>query len=93
MFKVARRLKLKNLPLCTGLSGGRAIELAARDGNIHAFNCIPVMSQLADCNFSFAGIKAWALRTVEKDEEKYGMLLQQFLLWCTFSNRVSTVYV
>jgi len=66
-------MKLKTLPMCAGLSGGRAIELAALEGNIHAFDCIPVMSQLADCNFSFAGIKAWALRTIEKDEEKFGM--------------------
>jgi N6-L-threonylcarbamoyladenine synthase len=65
-------MKLKTLPMCDGLSGGRAIELVARDGNVDAFDFFPVMSQLAHCNFSFAGIKAWALRTIEKEEAKYG---------------------
>lgn len=68
--KTARRLKLKILPQCSGLSGGQAIELLAKDGNPQAFKLHPVMSQAADCNFSFAGIKAWAQGAIEKAEKE-----------------------
>lgn len=71
--KTARRLKLKLLPQCSGLSGGGAIEIVAKEGNPLAFKLHPVMTQIADCNFSFAGIKAWAQKEIEIEEKQHGI--------------------
>jgi len=68
----ARRLKLKSLPQCVGLSGGRSVELVARDGDPRAFGLHHVMSRAQNCDFSFSGIKTWLHKTADREEHKYG---------------------
>jgi len=48
------------------------VELVAHDGNPRAFELHPVMSQAANCDFSFSGIKSWVRRTADREEQKYG---------------------
>ncbi|ESN89869.1 hypothetical protein HELRODRAFT_91302 [Helobdella robusta] len=73
--KVARRLRLKDLPQCTNLSGGQSIEVVASGGNPFRYPLFPIMTRLADCNFSFSGLKSWAMRTIEEEELEQGVLL------------------
>ena len=77
MFQTARSLKLKNLPEFSGMSGGRAIEQLARNGDPRAFDLVTVMTRRADCNFSFGGIKAAAKKIVQDEEEKYGNITNE----------------
>eukprot|EP00106_Octopus_bimaculoides_P017121 XP_014784563.1 PREDICTED: probable tRNA N6-adenosine threonylcarbamoyltransferase, mitochondrial isoform X2 [Octopus bimaculoides] len=73
--KVARSLKLKNLPQCYGLSGGASVELLAKNGQPHAFEFPQVMLQSPDCNFSFSGFNSMAHRYIslaEKDQNIKG---------------------
>jgi len=51
------------------------VELVARDGDPHAFPLRHVMSQTANCNFSFSGIKSWLRKTANQEEEKFGKKL------------------
>jgi len=85
VFQAARRLKLKSLPQCVGLSGGASIELIARDGNHRAFDLHQVMTRAPNCNFSFSGIKTWLQRTADLEEQKYGKRCRILLgcwWWC-----------
>ncbi|CAH1117567.1 unnamed protein product [Phaedon cochleariae] len=68
--KVARRMKLKNLPEYSQLSGGQALELAASKANdpLHYKLTIPML-QYKNCNFSFAGIKSQLLYQVIREEK------------------------
>ena len=66
-------MKLKNLPECSGLSGGAAIELLAKGGNPRAFQFPQVMTKLPDCHFSFSGIKFAAKKLIEAEETRLGM--------------------
>ncbi|XP_076460991.1 tRNA N6-adenosine threonylcarbamoyltransferase, mitochondrial-like [Babylonia areolata] len=68
--KTARQMKLKNLPECSSLSGGAAIELLAKSGNPRAFQFPQVMTKLPDCHFSFAGIKFAAKKLIEAEEKR-----------------------
>lgn len=68
--KTARQMKLKNLPSCSGLSGGASIELLARDGNPKAFQFPQIMTKLPDCNFSFSGIKTAARKIIDVEEKR-----------------------
>ncbi|XP_023023838.1 threonyl-carbamoyl synthesis 4 [Leptinotarsa decemlineata] len=56
--KMARRMKLKNLPEYSQLSGGQAIELAAsKADNPLAYKFTIPLKHYKNCNFSFSGIK------------------------------------
>ena len=72
MDKIARRLKLKNLPECHGMSGGQAIETVALRGSLKAFEPIYVMNKLPDCNFSFSGIQNTWQKRIMLEEAKHG---------------------
>uniref|UniRef100_A0A8D8XVN4 N(6)-L-threonylcarbamoyladenine synthase n=1 Tax=Cacopsylla melanoneura TaxID=428564 RepID=A0A8D8XVN4_9HEMI len=70
--KVARNLKLRNLEPFRNMSGGEAIEHAARAGNPYAFEIrSPVLSTKRNCDFSFSGIKNAAFRKIKEAEEKH----------------------
>lgn len=73
--KVARRLKLINLPECRGLSGGRALEfLAERDsGNPLAYRFPEPLTSYRTCNFSFSGLKNSVYRKIEALEKEHGL--------------------
>ena len=69
-FQTARRLRLKDMPGFEEVSGGQAIERLAKGGNPRAFDCTPIMTHHADCNFSFAGIKMQSLAIIASEERK-----------------------
>lgn len=68
--KTARQMKLKNLPDCSELSGGAAIELLAGGGDPRAFSFPQVMTRQPDCHFSFAGLKFAAKKLIEAEEKR-----------------------
>ncbi|GAB6033348.1 hypothetical protein CHUAL_013115 [Chamberlinius hualienensis] len=67
--KTSRRLKLKNLRECSTLSGGESIELLARKGNPLAFPYPIPLLKYRSCNFSFAGLKTSARRSIILQEK------------------------
>jgi len=71
--KVARELKLKNLPGLSEISGGAAVEKLARTGDPMAFEITEVMTGHRTCDFSFSGLKVEAIRIVKREEKKYGL--------------------
>lgn len=68
--KIARRLKLRNLPKFEHKNGGQAIEEAALTcGAITDKYKFPLlMARHRDCQFSFAGIKNSAKRFIQNEE-------------------------
>lgn len=74
MDKIARRLKLRNLPLYSWVSGGEAIEIAATKGQVSKKYEFPLpLSQYRDCQFSFAGLKNAATRQILLQEQLLGL--------------------
>ena len=74
-WQIARRLKLKDLPQCRGLSGGQSVELVATNGNPRAFPLIPVLSGNPNCDFSFSGLQSAYMKIIDQEEEKHGILI------------------
>nr|XP_033338812.1 probable tRNA N6-adenosine threonylcarbamoyltransferase, mitochondrial isoform X1 [Megalopta genalis] len=73
--KIARRLKLRNIPEFSTLNGGLAIETAAyRASNVNQFTFTPVMQHYRDCNFSFAGLLNTCLKYIEKQEKDHNII-------------------
>jgi N6-L-threonylcarbamoyladenine synthase len=73
MDKVARRLKIHNLPEFEKMSGGAAIEKAAKDVVVDRTYTFPLpLSGRRDCQFSFAGLKNSAQRAIKNDELELG---------------------
>ncbi|XP_018321943.1 probable tRNA N6-adenosine threonylcarbamoyltransferase, mitochondrial [Agrilus planipennis] len=72
--KVARRLKMKNIPEFSTISGGQAIELAASraDNPIQFKFSIPLL-QYKDCNFSFSGLKTQAKIHIQRQEKQHNL--------------------
>ncbi|CAG0881611.1 unnamed protein product [Darwinula stevensoni] len=68
--KSARRMKLRNLPELSMLSGGEAIEKLAQQGDPSAFQFPFPLGRARDCNFSFSGLKFYLLKTIRRLEEK-----------------------
>lgn len=72
--KIARRLKLRNLPEYAWISGGRAIELAAASSTNMAKYDFPLpLSHYRDCQFSFAGLKNTATRHILQQENQLSL--------------------
>ncbi|CAG9838684.1 unnamed protein product [Diabrotica balteata] len=72
--KMARRMKLKNIPKYSTLSGGQAIELAAtKADNPLAYKFTIPLLMYKNCNFSFAGIKNQLLLQLQREEKEKGM--------------------
>ena len=63
---------LKNIHNYSGLSGGQSIEKMAETGKPSAFSFPAVMSQIPNCNFSFAGPKFHAKKIIRKSIEEHG---------------------
>ncbi|XP_013136663.1 PREDICTED: probable tRNA N6-adenosine threonylcarbamoyltransferase, mitochondrial [Papilio polytes] len=75
MDKAARRMKLKNIPEYSLISGGRAIELAAKNATNPSLFEFPVpLQKNRDCNFSFSGLKDSLVRKVIKKESEHGLM-------------------
>lgn len=77
---MARRLKLMNILEYSEISGGEAVELAARKSdNPDQFNFPGVMMAYRDCNFSFAGLKNIARLHIIDQEEKHNITLDAII--------------
>lgn len=64
--KVARLLMLRNLPEFASISGGAAIELAAKRSQNHERFPHPLpLARFPNCQFSFSGLKNTAERYIE----------------------------
>ncbi|XP_026328841.1 probable tRNA N6-adenosine threonylcarbamoyltransferase, mitochondrial [Hyposmocoma kahamanoa] len=75
MDKAARRMKLRNIPDYSKVSGGRAIELAAmKSKKPEMFQFTIPLIRNRDCNFSFSGLKDALVRIVLKKEEEHGIM-------------------
>lgn len=68
--KIARRLKLKNLPECSSMYGGEAIEYLAKSGNPNAYDFTLPLYKFRSCDFSFSGLNVQAIRLIIKLEEE-----------------------
>ncbi|XP_031789503.1 probable tRNA N6-adenosine threonylcarbamoyltransferase, mitochondrial isoform X3 [Nasonia vitripennis] len=78
--KVARRLKLMNILEYSEISGGEAIELAARKAdNPDQFNFPGILMSYRDCNFSFSGLKNIARRHIMDQEETHNIKLDAII--------------
>uniref|UniRef100_A0A8D0E4K2 N(6)-L-threonylcarbamoyladenine synthase n=1 Tax=Salvator merianae TaxID=96440 RepID=A0A8D0E4K2_SALMN len=77
--KVARRLSLQKYPGCSGLSGGKAIELLAQKGNMLHYKFKVPMEQHYNCNFSFAGLQSQVTGTIAQKEKEEGIQKGQLL--------------
>lgn len=69
--KIARELKLRNIPAFDNQNGGRSIEEAARAcaDPTDKYKFPLMMAQYRDCQFSFAGIKNVAKRYIHREEK------------------------
>lgn len=67
-------MKLNKLEKFSCLNGGTAVELMAKDGDPQAFPPVRVMTQRADCNFSFTGMKIAARRQILQEYTRLGNL-------------------
>ncbi|XP_047020010.1 probable tRNA N6-adenosine threonylcarbamoyltransferase, mitochondrial [Helicoverpa zea] len=73
--KVARRMKLRNIPEYSKISGGRAVELAAQKStNQDLFEFPLPLARYRDCNFSFSGLKDSLERKLLKKEEEHNAI-------------------
>lgn len=77
---MARRMKLRNYPEFSTLSGGQAIELAASkaDNPLQYEFTMPLL-QYKNCNFSFSGIKTQLLLHLLKEEKEKGMYYIRYI--------------
>ncbi|KAJ8732834.1 hypothetical protein PYW07_015433 [Mythimna separata] len=73
--KVARRMKLRNIPEYSQLCGGKALELAAQKStNPSQFEFPLPLSKFRDCNFSFSGLKDSSVRKLIQKETEHNVM-------------------
>ncbi|KAL0892224.1 hypothetical protein ABMA27_015412 [Loxostege sticticalis] len=78
--KVARKLKLRNVPEYSKMSGGEAIESAASKAtNPHIFKLPLPLVDYKDCNFSFNGLKTSVLLHLRKKEEEHKIVAHKLI--------------
>lgn len=73
--KIARRLKLRNIPALEKLSGGQAIEVAASEADSFNYDFPLPLARQRDCQFSFAGLKNSAKRHIVREERENGIAI------------------
>ncbi|GAB0087710.1 Probable tRNA N6-adenosine threonylcarbamoyltransferase, mitochondrial [Sergentomyia squamirostris] len=96
--KIARQLNIHNLPEYAKLSGGAAIETAARRAQHHQQFDFPLpLARLRDCQFSFAGLKNSARRSILAAEKEFlvgpGEIIPNFEDFCLGFLRASTRHI
>lgn len=75
MDKLARRMKLRNVPEFSTMAGGRAIESAAKKaGNPEQFSFPFPLWKYRDCNFSFSGLKDSLERKLLQKESEHSVM-------------------
>lgn len=73
--KVARRMKLRNIPEYSKICGGQAIELAAQKStNLSQFEFPLPLAKYRNCNFSFSGLKDSTIRKLEEKEVEHNVM-------------------
>ncbi|XP_037294918.1 probable tRNA N6-adenosine threonylcarbamoyltransferase, mitochondrial [Manduca sexta] len=73
--KIARRMKLRNIPTYSTMAGGRAVELAAKGAKYPDLFKFPLpLARYRDCNFSFSGIKDYFVRKLVQMENEHGIM-------------------
>lgn len=79
--KIARRLKLINLKHFQNKNGGQSIEEAARmcTDPTDKYHFPLMLKYYRDCQFSFAGLKNTALRSIRKEERNLGLDVDQVI--------------
>lgn len=78
--KVARKLKLNNIPEFHGMNGGLAIETAARKAtDINQFTFGDPMKAYQDCQFSFSGLSGQCMKYIKEQEEKYNITADKII--------------
>lgn len=72
--KVARRMKLRNIPEFSKLAAGRAVEIAASRGKTFTEFPFPLpLAKTRNCNFSFSGIKEALLHHLLRKEAEHNI--------------------
>lgn len=96
--KIARRLKLRNLPEYQWMNGGQAIERAsntATDPNQFQFT-LP-LTHFKDCQFSFSGFKDATRRKIEHSERQHNLapdeVIPDYANFCAGLLRVFTKHI
>lgn len=75
MDKVARRMKLRNIPEYSTMAGGRAIESAAKKSKNPELFTFPIpLWKYQDCNFSFSGLKDSLERKLLQKEIEHNVI-------------------
>ncbi|XP_013189336.1 tRNA N6-adenosine threonylcarbamoyltransferase, mitochondrial-like [Amyelois transitella] len=78
--KVARQMKLRNLPEYSKISGGQAVELAAsKASNPHIFKLPLPLAEYKDCNFSFNGLKTAVLLHLHRKEKEHDIVAHRLI--------------
>ncbi|CAH6791603.1 Osgepl1 [Phodopus roborovskii] len=77
--KVARRLSLIKHPECSTMSGGKAIEHLAKQGNRFHFTINPPMQNAKNCDFSFTGLQHVIDKLIKHKEKEEGVEKGQIL--------------
>ncbi|XP_024589428.1 probable tRNA N6-adenosine threonylcarbamoyltransferase, mitochondrial isoform X2 [Neophocaena asiaeorientalis asiaeorientalis] len=77
--KVARRLSLIKHPECSTMSGGKAIEHLAKQGNRLHFDFKPPMQHAKNCDFSFSGLRHIIDKMIMQKEKEEGIEKGQIL--------------
>lgn len=72
--KISRRMKLRNIPEYSWMSGGAAIEAASKASTNSAKYDFPLpLARQKDCQFSFSGLKNNAKRHINREEYTLGL--------------------
>ncbi|CAO2616244.1 tRNA N6-adenosine threonylcarbamoyltransferase, mitochondrial [Lemmus lemmus] len=77
--KVARRLSLIKRPEYSTMSGGKAIEHLATEGNRFHLTLNPPMQNAKNCNFSFTGLQHVIDKLIQQKEKEEGIEKGQIL--------------
>ncbi|XP_076233879.1 threonyl-carbamoyl synthesis 4 isoform X2 [Calliopsis andreniformis] len=78
--KVARRLKLRNIPEFKTLNGGQAVENAAcKASDIDKFFFDCVMRKYRNCNFSFSGIQSTCDNYIKREESRHNIVADMII--------------
>ncbi|XP_037706102.1 probable tRNA N6-adenosine threonylcarbamoyltransferase, mitochondrial isoform X2 [Choloepus didactylus] len=77
--KVARRLSLIKHPEFSTMSGGKAIEHLAKQGNKLHLEIKPPMQHVKNCDFSFSGFQSITDRIIMQKEKEEGIEKGQIL--------------
>ncbi|XP_074071611.1 tRNA N6-adenosine threonylcarbamoyltransferase, mitochondrial isoform X2 [Macrotis lagotis] len=77
--KVARRLSLVKHPTYSTMSGGKAIEHLAKQGNRLHFDFRHPLHYCRNCDFSFAGLQSAVDRIITQKEKEEGIEKGQIL--------------